>query len=554
MNTVLSSDEADSESSLMIVEENLLVQPNLKLENISTVQKQNNNVMECSLSYKELNLDTSIEVARKSSETLRHSARGLDCTPLVELAASDDDSFPNFPLFPSKKKDVTLSEQAWVTVSSDSKGTKSYNTDTESNRKTMSSKYTYSFVSTYTDGTASSKGSSTDKLSPHVFMKKHCPLNSTTYRNKDDIGTVQFPDSISPVVDKCLAIMCIPDSSSKNNHKEQIKKWKHHETHEQDLNQKCSTHLFVSVSSSKTNMFHSLDLSEIREVSQTKVPQEKLCEQTDETTRTERTHINCITLKPDQHHLHGHVDKVQQKKEFLCSTPHSDNAALILDLSPIKSPVFEDSELPINFSVEVNTDEIIVPSLEQSPYIDDRQAPQSIEQEKGGNENGGEKVLQHSSHLCSLNNCVDKGSTKCFNQRKHEASDHGTESDCNAICEQLNISQNKNVSCEEFKTKSLCGCIKHSLKSSISSCAPVITEIIRTDTDKDSKLRHEPGSEEVFHVESEEVNEEGGHVVEQQTQPKEFGGCSKCFGFLNNKYLCFVSKLCACSQAELKHQ
>ncbi|XP_059163695.1 uncharacterized protein LOC131946782 isoform X2 [Physella acuta] len=299
--------------------------------------------------------DLSVEIARKSVEPCMKSNNLFQWSPPVRIEYSDDESLDGTPagskihLTDEVNKD-NASETGWVTVSSRQRKTETFSTAAESKKETASSVYVYDLVSTYTYGSGDSSSTSSKPalMSPHVKMKKLKPrLNSTTYRNKNDIGMVEFPPSLSPInTEKTPTVRKLQCARS-------IRKLSESCPTRRSKTPKCSTMLWMSDSNTQT----------MEQLGFSTIPQS--CYQS-------KTSLNLTTKKEIQPLAAECTQPVikmkmenQQANVMKTSTPESNRIPVSFDISPIEIPTLNDSEFgfPCQTSTEAVTDEIIVPSL-----------------------------------------------------------------------------------------------------------------------------------------------------------------------------------------------
>ncbi|BFZ07989.1 hypothetical protein BsWGS_11028 [Bradybaena similaris] len=309
---------------------------------------------------------SSVEIPRDAMQSSTLCLGSLINSPSVHLEESDEDSI----IDSGRSKKFPLMNISSPRLAGSISSCRSKTTDFCSSR--TGSDYTYSYVSTYTDATAT-VSAKTITASPPVKMKV-CPnLNSTVCRGKDCIGDVEFPQSISPVVKhkvhllpqaKCLQQECTFRSDD-------VRSLKTKDKVKQRM-PKSSTVLFGSENTSSLHLvsdnlttIHSGDMGKSGETYN--IP-DRIPSRKHSTPLIPATNEDNVASR--QHEL-----KEFQKSKRRClvsaSTPRGSAKKLLLDISPIKHTTLDDDELHIHDSTIVNSEEIIVPSLKE-PASQDR--------------------------------------------------------------------------------------------------------------------------------------------------------------------------------------
>ncbi|GFS04645.1 hypothetical protein ElyMa_002916900 [Elysia marginata] len=268
--------------------------------------------------------DSSMEIARDDSVIPMSFLR--KGSPLFPLALSNVYGDSAADLFLDEEE---IDKMAWVSISSGPKDQVSVKDSSQ-----------YTFISTYTYGSTTSKsGSKRTSQSPTVFLHKKPPhLNSSVQKGKRDIKDMKFPDFISPIFSKkaqpLTAKKADPKFSLSSTSKKKLRK--------------CSTQLLESGS----------------------------CQ-----APLDSPGLTTIASGTNQHGGGGDhrkssssdsgADEVTRKQhpdgKVRASTPKEPAVLVSLSLSPVRAASWGDEELgfPVMESIEVNTSEIIVPSLMQ---------------------------------------------------------------------------------------------------------------------------------------------------------------------------------------------
>ncbi|XP_055880716.1 uncharacterized protein LOC106080034 isoform X2 [Biomphalaria glabrata] len=557
MDTLVSTD--DTSESLILLQD---PDDKYKSRNFVCQQKFNLKGDKSDLPCEEFDLEESIEIPRDIKGTWSGPSRLLGISPPVDLVPSDDECLITSPPPSTAKKEKILSDENWVTYSSDVHGARSVSTDTGSCRKSISSKFTYTYISTYTENSKSKTSCGERSSSPHVIFKKACPnLNSTTYWNKEDIGAIHFPDSISP-------IFKMPDVPKNELLKKNQEKWKSLRVHEKvEQEPKCSTQLFVSISSSQNKMFNSV--STIPEDSKTQGPQETF---NPETTKTgynvKGVFENSAELVP----VSNKVDVVAPNKEVKSSTPHHGSTSVFtLDLSPIKS-VHDEDELYIHSSKDVNSEEIIVPSLMQLSDLSEKVSLPKVNHEDQTYQVNQTQVEPAETMPVQLEiiSEEDKQSVEVFHQielieHPHQTTAHITSDQDTSLCNSDKAMDSLKSHCDNVQTRVKphegCGQLiahhdsvkvnerqnQQSFSKNKIIASPISRSVQNKNDSLDSNACQSTLQDQVTH-QTEVIK------VEDQTIFKD-SVCATCFGHICSQgiyKLCLVGKLCAISQSILK--